>query len=165
MTIQSMRQRFLTLLHSTMDGHVDLYVPVDSHEDYDRCSLLVGGATVDLSNTHLNAEMVGSPERTQIAFRALDEMINGHAPEYWRRARALLREQQEPGAKPISEQERLDAEVLCALGWVDRRVGNRSLDNDRKVNGFQAFSPLEEQMQRLRMHLFNPPVPGRGPKM
>jgi hypothetical protein len=158
MTLQSTRQRFLSLLHPTMEGHVDLYVPLDPQDDDQRCALELDKATVDLANTHLlSGGTPPSAEHAKVAFRALSEMINGHAPEYWRNARSLLRAQKEPGAAKLSEEALLDAEVLCVLGWMDRRIGTRSLDQDIKENGYQAFSPLEGHVRSHRLQLFNSP--------
>ena len=62
---------------------------------------------------------------------ALETVVQGHAPDYWRHS-------QDP--------------LVQALGWLDRRIGRRSWRHHDEEHGATSRSPLEQQIRALRDH-------------
>lgn len=61
--------------------------------------------------------------------QALEQVVQGHAPDYWR-------DSQDP--------------LVQALGWLDRRIGKRSWRQHDDLHGPAGRTPLERQVRALR---------------
>ena len=75
---------------------------------------------------------LGDPEHDgERIEKALETLVQGHAPDYWR-------ESTDP--------------LVQALGWLDKRIGKRSWRQHDETHGLLGRSPLEQQVRALRDH-------------
>lgn len=91
--------------------------------------LVIDGIGLTLAPSHWGlGESENDAERVE---EALEVVIQGHAPDYWRNSNDPL---------------------VQALGWLDRRIGRRSWRQYEEEHGSAGRNPLEQQVRALRQH-------------
>ena len=91
--------------------------------------LKVDGISLPLGPSHWGL----GEEKSDVAFveKALESLVQGHAPDYWRNSNDPL---------------------VQALGWFDRRIGKRSWRQHDDQHGPVGRSSLERQVRAIRDH-------------
>lgn len=146
MNFQSLRTKFLELLHPSASGRVDLRLePINEEE---RVVLVI--------DKELYA--VGTlPQATQ----CVEHMLQSAAPEYWKNALHEVHEHtMHPDANWETTPDLMVARMTSALGWVDRRIGNRTIDKEQVSTGEVQYE-VERRLRAIRQGF---PAP-ESPKM
>lgn len=98
-------------------------------EDGQPPSLKINGVSLPLGPS--NWGLGDAKEDVARVEEALEVLVQGRAPDYWRNA-------QDP--------------LIQALGWLDRRIGKRSWRLHDEMHGPAGRTPLERQIRALRDH-------------
>lgn len=143
MNFQSLRTKFLDLLHPSAAGRVDLRLENVNNEDQ---VLLV-----------IDKELyaVGTlPQATQ----CIEHVLQSSAPEYWKSALHEVNDHAlDPQANWSTAPELMLARMTSALGWVDRRIGNRTIDKEQVGNGAVHYE-VERRLRAIRQGFPAPEV-------
>lgn len=144
MNFQSLRTKFLELLHPSASGRVDLRLePINEEE---RVVLVI--------DKELYA--VGTlPQATQ----CVEHMLQSAAPEYWKNALHEVHEHtMHPDANWETTPDLMVARMTSALGWVDRRIGNRTIDKEQVSTGEVQYE-VERRLRAIRQGFPAPEAP------
>lgn len=143
MNFQSLRTKFLELLHPSASGRVDLRLENVNHEDQ---VLLV-----------IDKELyaVGTlPQATQ----CIEHVLQSSAPDYWKTALHEVHDHTlHPTANWDTTPELMLARMTSALGWVDRRIGNRTIEKEQVGNGVVHYE-VERRLRAIRQGFPAPEV-------
>lgn len=145
MNFQSLRTKFLELLHPSASGRVDLRLENVNEEDQ---VLLV-----------IDKELyaVGTlPQATQ----CVEHVLQSAAPDYWKNAVHLIHEKihvLDAEHNWEKSPEVMIARMASAIGWVDRRIGNRTIEKEQVGNG-EVHSEVERRLKAIRQGFPAPEV-------
>lgn len=150
MHFQSLRAKFLHLLHPSALGRVDVRVENSPISPHDEQVVLV-----------IDKELYTVGTVTQ-ACQCLEQMTNGTAPAYWKDALHTVHDQRHQLTASATWDDVPDlmcARILSGLGWVDRRIGTRTIDKEHpSVN--DIGSEIERRLKAIRQGF---PAPASEP--
>ena len=143
MNFQSLRTKFLELLHPSASGRVDLRL--ENVNDEEQVLLVI--------DKELYA--VGTlPQATQ----CIEHVLQSSAPDYWKTALHDIHDHTlNPNVNWDTAPELMMARMTRALGWVDRRIGNRTIDNEQVGNGAVNYE-VERRLRAIRQGFTAPEV-------
>lgn len=133
-------RRWMDLVPEALRRRVILDEELKAGSDAPQLVVRIDGIPFPLAPTHWGLPLAEGETDRQAALRALDAIVQGHAPEYWRTT-------QDP--------------LIHALGWLDRRIGRRSWRlADERAGG--EPSTLERQFRIIREFPDPPAEPMRA---
>lgn len=139
MNFQSLRTNFLSLLHPSAANRVDLRVETQgSYTDTEQVFVVIDKEFFPLGTL---------PQATE----CVSYVLQSQAPEYWMNALKLLQENKDgiETATWETAPDLMKARAAAALGWVDRRVGNRSVSKAMELGGDVGFM-VERRLKAIR---------------
>lgn len=167
MSILTFGQRFFELVHLDLQGSASVEVRSDrvphSPDEPVTVVLRLGDHEHDLGSglwvQHGSDEPVTFP-----ALEALERVINGHAPDYWKEAYGRLQHDSDEvqAGEPLSTQRAHAREVdlvIAALGWLDRRIGKRTVAQVQEHHDQLELSTAVRDARNLRLNGCLPHTP------
>lgn len=139
MNFQSLRANFLSLLHPSAANRVDLRIETQgSYADTEQVFIVIDKEFFPLGTVPQATECVGY-------------VLQSQAPEYWINAFKTLKDYSGGIEKATWETDPdfMKARTAAALGWVDRRVGNRSVAKAMELGADVGFM-VERKLKAIR---------------
>ena len=167
MSIHTFGQRFFELVHQDLQGSASVEVRSDrvphSPDEPVTVVLRLGDQEHELGSGLWVQHGTDEPI-TFTALAALEKVINGHAPDYWKEAYGRLQhdsdevEAGEPLSDTRAQARELDL-VVATLGWLDRRIGKRTVAQVQEHHDHLELSTPARDARNLRLNGFLPHAP------